>query len=108
METLFFILMLACLGLVLFWYIGNEANGGRGGRGLLSIRDDEGSGPAKPSYKTKKRLRPHSGGASDAQTAPAFAARAADGYNEKDEAGYRATDSLPRYAEKPRREPGVS
>lgn len=106
MDTLFFILMLACLGLVLGWYVANEATGGRGGAGLLAIRDDDAADAAKPSYRNKRRLQPPARGAGAAQATPTFAARAVDGYKEKDEPGYRETGSPPRYGEKPPRESG--
>lgn len=111
MDTLLYLLIFVCLGIVAAWYVGNEIFQARGGWGPLAIRDlIEGQTAAaedEPRYKFKDRVEPQpaqvaASGVADAQ-APRPGARFREkgprGFRDRDEARYRSRGPLPRFGE---------
>jgi hypothetical protein len=108
MDSILFILVLACLLLVAGWYVGNEMRGGNGEWGLLGIVSQLRSKLSKegPSYRERRRPAPGARPARDAESGgedePAYTAPgAAPRFREKDERGYRARGPAPRFGERP-------
>jgi hypothetical protein len=63
LESLIFIGVLACLGLVVGWYAANEAAGRNGDKGLFELKAGPDSGGAATGgvrYRIKSRARPTS------------------------------------------------
>jgi hypothetical protein len=117
MDSLLYLLVFACLGLVGLWYVGNEALGARGGWGFLAIRDRDEGESGESAGERRFRLRdgvvPDASGtqsalaraaAAEKAGAPArFREKAPRGFRDRDEARYRSRGPLPRFGDKPDR-----
>lgn len=103
MDSLLFILVLACLVLVAGWYIGNEMAGRKGDWGLLAIIAAlrEKRAPDAARYRVKKRqpdeARPGVGEDPDAAYKPAQGPRR---FHDKDDPAYRSRGPLPKFGER--------
>lgn len=112
MDSLLFIITLACLFVVAGWYVGNELRGAQGDWGFLAILPDisDGRSEGAASYRMKPprakgpgQVRPPSSAGTDAgegdgpaYTAPGKARR----FHQKHAALYRAHGPLPRFGER--------
>lgn len=112
MDSILFILVLACLFLVAGWYVGAEMRGDKGENGLFGIASRLRGEHSKdePSYRQKRR---HAAGARPARDAgngveresAYMAPGEAPRFREKDEPGYRGRGPLPRFGERPAMRP---
>jgi hypothetical protein len=102
MDSLLFIAIIVCLGLVVVWYVVNESARAKGEKGFLAIAPDKREIEA-PSYREKKRVaRP--GQTSDPAEAPSFTERQG-GFREKADGGYKSTGPTPRFTGRPTNRP---
>lgn len=104
--------MLGAGGLVIGWYVWNEAAGGGASRGVLAIRDAADEPEAGTKGPRWRRRKGRLGGQAASRAASALEAAdrdepapsfkpAARGYRKKDDPAYRARGPLPRFGEKP-------
>jgi hypothetical protein len=58
MSTVLFLVVLACVGLVIFWYVKDSAQGGRGESGLLGMQTRTGAQKPEQGWRPSKAKRP--------------------------------------------------
>ncbi len=113
MDAILFIVMLACLVLVVGWYVGNEMRSAKGDWGILAILSKirDGLSEVASSYRMKPRRAKEAGQAAPPASAgteggedaaPAY--RASDKgrrFSDKNAPGYRSRGPSPRFGERP-------
>ena len=105
MDSILFILLLACLPLVAGWYVGNEATKSEGAWGLLAIGAPKGEARAAAvRYEVRTRIgpartepSPHERAIAAApERTPRFVEKGPRGrFLDRDESGYRTRGRLP-------------